>query len=160
MADMSCGVVGTQGSRSSRSIGPLGTASRILVGVLLASIGVWYALSGRSAWWQLTLGFLGFPLIVTLAQLGWVSLTKKGATNTGFAADCINCALIVVFLVAWPTRNAILIFLGLSMLLAALRGYAGCESLAVSNWLLRRNDQVGCLFFWPVDAIETRHRPA
>jgi hypothetical protein len=42
------------------------------------------------------------------------------------------------------------------MLLAALRGYAGCEVLAVSNWLLRRDDQVGCVVFWPIDQFE-RH---
>ena len=43
-----------------------------------------------------------------------------------------------------------------SMLLAALRGYAGCEVLAVSNWLLRRDDQVGCAVFWPIDQLERR----
>jgi hypothetical protein len=37
-----------------------------------------------------------------------------------------------------PTSDAALIFYGASMLLAALRGYAGCEVLAVSNWRLRR----------------------
>jgi hypothetical protein len=26
--------------------------------------------------------------------------------------------------------------------------------LAVSNWLLRRDDQVGCVVFWPVDHLE------
>jgi hypothetical protein len=46
------------------------------------------------------------------------------------------------------------VFLGASMLLAALRGYSGCESLAISNWLLRRNDQVGCLIFSPLDHLE------
>lgn len=40
------------------------------------------------------------------------------------------------------------------VLLAALRGYAGCEVLAVSNWLLRRADQVGCVVFAPVDLAE------
>jgi hypothetical protein len=40
------------------------------------------------------------------------------------------------------------------MLLAAVRGYAGCEVLAVSNWLLGRDDQIGCLLFWPVDHAE------
>lgn len=34
------------------------------------------------------------------------------------------------------TSDAALLFYGASMLLAALRGYAGCEVLAVSNWLL------------------------
>ena len=52
------------------------------------------------------------------------------------------------------TSDAALIFYGASMLLAAARGYAGCEVLAVSNWLLRRDDQVGCVVFWPVDHLE------
>ena len=47
-------------------------------------------------------------------------------------------------------------FYGASMLLAAVRGYAGFEVLAVSNWRLGRDDQVGCVVFLPVDAVETR----
>jgi hypothetical protein len=27
----------------------------------------------------------------------------------------------------------------------------------VSNWLLRRDDQIGCAPFWPIDAWEARH---
>jgi len=46
------------------------------------------------------------------------------------------------------------------MLLAAVRGYAGCELLAVSNWLLRRDDQVGCVVYGPVDFAESRLRRA
>jgi hypothetical protein len=42
------------------------------------------------------------------------------------------------------------------MLLAAMRGYGGSETLAISDWLLRRNDQVGCLIFLPVDDLEAR----
>jgi hypothetical protein len=52
------------------------------------------------------------------------------------------------------TNDAALIFYGASMLLKALRGYGGCEVLAVSNWLLRRDDQVGCAVFWPIDRLE------
>jgi hypothetical protein len=49
------------------------------------------------------------------------------------------------------------------MWLAALWGYAGCEVLAASNWLLHRDDQVGCALFWPVDQLEhyrSGRRPA
>jgi hypothetical protein len=43
------------------------------------------------------------------------------------------------------------------MLVAALRGYGGCESLAISNWLLKRDDQLGCLLFSPIDyAVSNR----
>lgn len=55
--------------------------------------------------------------------------------------------------------GAALIFYGTSMLLAA-RGYAGCAVLAVSNWLLRRDHQIGCAVFWPVDYLERRGRDA
>jgi multidrug transporter EmrE-like cation transporter len=37
---------------------------------------------------------------------------------------------------------------------AALRGYAGCEMLALSNWLLRRTDQIACAVFTPIDSLE------
>ena len=52
--------------------------------------------------------------------------------------------------------NAVLIFYGLSMLVAALRGYGGCEALAFSNWLLKRDDQLGCLVFSPIDNAERK----
>ncbi|MDP8928339.1 MAG: hypothetical protein M3O70_07115 [Actinomycetota bacterium] len=42
------------------------------------------------------------------------------------------------------------------MLLAALRGYAGCEVLSVSNWLLGRDDQLGCILFSPLDHLEKK----
>ncbi len=50
--------------------------------------------------------------------------------------------------------DATMIFYGTTMLVAAVRGYAGCEVLAVSNWLLGRDDQVGCLLFEPIDRAE------
>jgi hypothetical protein len=44
--------------------------------------------------------------------------------------------------------------------LAAARGYAGCEVLAISNWVLRRDDQIGCLVFGPVDTAERTRQQA
>jgi hypothetical protein len=52
--------------------------------------------------------------------------------------------------------DAALLFFGSSMLLAAGRGYSGCEVLAISNWLLRRDDQLGCVVFDAVDRLDTR----
>ena len=52
--------------------------------------------------------------------------------------------------------DAALVFYGTTMLIAAGRGYAGCEVLAISNWVLRRDDQIGCLLFHPIDDIECR----
>ena len=84
---------------------------------------------------------------------------------TGPLATIINIAVFFA-LVLTPsyapplslTSGAALVFYGASMLLAAARGYAGCEVLAVSNWLLRRDDQIGCLFLSPVDQLERTRR--
>jgi hypothetical protein len=78
---------------------------------------------------------------------------------TGPVAHAVNVAVFVVLYLWLPTSDAALLFYGASMWLAAPCGYAGCEVLAVSNWLLRRDDQVGCAVFWPIDQLE-QHRTA
>jgi len=40
------------------------------------------------------------------------------------------------------------------MVLATLCDYAGCEMLALSNWLLRGTDQIACAVFTPIDYLE------
>jgi hypothetical protein len=54
----------------------------------------------------------------------------------------------------WFSSDATLIFVGGSLLLAAFRGSSGCEFLALSNWLLRRHDQIACAVFTPIDSLE------
>jgi len=85
---------------------------------------------------------------------------------TGAVETAINMAVFfALFLTPWYlprlsfTSDAASIFYGASMLLAALRGYGGCEVLAISNWVLRRDDQVGCFVLGPVDNMERRLRP-
>ena len=51
---------------------------------------------------------------------------------------------------------ALYVFFGLSMLLAALRGYDGCEILALPNLILRRQDAIWCPLYTPIDADERR----
>lgn len=58
------------------------------------------------------------------------------------------------------TSDATLYFYGASMLIAAWRGFDGCEALAVSSWLLNRRDHVGCGVFAPVDYLERSGRRA
>jgi hypothetical protein len=70
--------------------------------------------------------------------------------------------LLALYLTWWyapavgELSDAALLFYGASMLLAAARGYAGCEVVAISNWLLGRDDRMGCAAFWPFDAWEAR----
>ena len=147
-----------------RPIGPWGVAARVVVGVLLLSTtldGPHIVDGVRLGAWPL--GLLGFPAIAVGAQ--WLR-SRRGAPPlraTGPIGHAVNLA---VFLALYGTTwyapqlavvsDATVVFYGASMLLAAARTYAGCEVLAVSNWILRRDDQVGCALFWPVDTLEVK----
>lgn len=146
-----------------RKIGPIGATARIVVGALLLGSVVQGHLargSHLSAW---ALGLVGIPAVLVGLQWLRARRTSTRLEATGPVGHVLNLAVFLVLYLLEPTSDAALIFYGASMWLAALRGYAGCESLAVSNWLLGRDDQVGCALFWPVDQLEqhrTARRPA
>src|SRR5262249_42524786 len=133
--------------------GRLGTTARAAVGVVLLAFGV-VAGGHWITWWQLALGIVAIPAVAA-AQLTRLAFTNDTLRPTNHLASC-NGALLFVLLGFSPTRTAPLVSLGASMLPAAVRGNGGCESLAIPNWLLHRNDQVGCYVFLPVDNIEAR----
>jgi hypothetical protein len=137
-------------------IGPAGTAARVIVGgLLLGSVAQGHVARGfhLSSW---VLGLVGFPVLLLAGQWLRARRTPTQLRATGPVGHALNLALFLALYLVESTSDAALIFYGASMLLAALRGYAGCEVLAVSNWLLRRDDQVGCAVFWPIDQLERR----
>ena len=146
-----------------RKIGLFGTTARIVVGaLLLGSVVQGHLARGfhPSAW---ALGLVGFPALLVGLQWLRARRTPTRLQATGPVGHALNLAVFLVLYLPEPTSDATLIFYGASMWLAALRGYAGCEVLAMSNWLLSRDDQVGCALFWPVDQLEhdrTGRRPA
>lgn len=65
----------------------------------------------------------------------------------------------IVVIVANPyTGGGALLFYGVTLLIAAWRGQPGCEATVISNMILRREDQIGCPTFTPIDAAEARHK--
>jgi hypothetical protein len=152
-----------------RQIGTIGTVARVLIGFLMLLYGL---TGGRIEVMRGTLqtgfdplsvavGVVAFPAVL----LAWQWLRARSAKTryeaTGPLATTINIAVFIALvltpLYASPlsfTSNAALIFYGASMLLAAARGYGGCEVLAISNWILRRDDQIGCLVLSPIDDYE------
>ena len=145
---------GVSERRGFRAIGPRGTAARIVAGVVFVLLG---GLGGGGIdWTALLVGLAAMPMIATLAQLARLSFSKTALHATGGLAFCLNLVIAAVLLATPWTSHPTCVFLGASMLLAAWRGYAGCETLAISNWLLRRDDQVGCVLFTPLDKLEAR----
>lgn len=114
-----------------------------------------------AAW---ALGLIGFPAVLLAAQWLRARRRRPPLRATGPAGLALNAAVfLALYLTPWyapaasVTRDAALIFYGASMLIAAACGYAGCEILAAGNLILRRDDQVGCLIFSPIDCME-QHR--
>ncbi len=145
-------------TRRERAIGVVGTAGRVVLGLGLLYLA--FTDGGNPEWglqWQgPLLGLIAFPAILMLGQALRLRFTNETLNATGGLGFCLNLAGGAVLYSIPFTRDAMLLFYGSSLLLAAVRGYAGCESLAITNWILRRDDQVGCVVFSPVDAVEAR----
>lgn len=135
-----------------RSIGIVGTIGRACLGL----VGLYLAYFIGIQWLDLLLGFVVFPFALLAWQRWRLRTTQAKLNATGPVGFTLNFAISLILFFIPLTQVAMLLFYGLSLLLAAIRGYAGCEVLAISNWLLRRDDQVGCVVFSPVDAVETR----
>src|ERR687898_553568 len=75
----------------------------------------------------------------------------------GTASRAVGGLIAIVLTIATPVSDvALLSFVGVSMLVAALRGYAGCEVLAIPNAITGRRDQIGCVLYTPIDAAEAK----
>jgi hypothetical protein len=152
-----------QATRPHRDIGPLGTAARLVVGFLLVGLIVYGQLSSSGHLTPITwvLGLLGFPAFVLAWHFWRIRRNPARFSDTSALSLVLSLALpIALYLTGWLvpplwfTSDATLLFVGSSLLLAALRGSAGCEFLALSNWLLRRSDQMACAIFTPIDSLE------
>ena len=77
---------------------------------------------------------------------------------TGQLGLALNTAVIVALYVNPYTADAAALFYGLTLLVAAWRALPGCEATVLSNWILRRDDQIGCPVFTPIDDAEARLR--
>ena len=161
-----------EGSTNQRQIGPIGTALRGVLGfVFLFGIGIPGGVTTIHGHYEyrfdllsVILGAVVFPAAV-LAWHWWAVRRRSTPLRaTGPVATSINLlVLVALFLIPFYApriyfvATGAAVFYGASMILAALRGKAGCEVTAISNWILSRDDQVGCPVFTPIDTLE--HSP-
>ncbi|GAB3394132.1 hypothetical protein [Amycolatopsis echigonensis] len=146
----------TATTTSRRRIGSVGTTARVVVGLaLLAYVAVYEQAGWRFVLASWLLGVVGLPAAAVAAQWWRARRTPARLDLTGPWGYAITVALfLVLFLPQWFIPGmfvlwaAGVIFFGASMV------------LAVSNWLLRRDDQVGWMVFTPVDQWERQHRKA
>jgi 4-amino-4-deoxy-L-arabinose transferase-like glycosyltransferase len=150
-----------------REIGPLGTVSRVAVG--LAAIVVPIASSGIG-WWDWAI--LNAFVVVAAAVAGLVIAGFARYAPAAFASRHAICSPPACSLVALlvglsygmsaitPADGDVVfwVWVGASLLVGAAAGHGGCEVLAFPNAFTGRRDQIGCLLFTPIDAAEARYR--
>ncbi len=138
-----------------RGIGPAGRFARVGVGLLFAYLALFWR---EPQWHDAAVGLVVMPALVVVAALLWRRRSPRPLQATGPLGHVLNLAVIIPLFWLPATAGAAFMFYGASMLLAAARGFRGCEVTAISNALLRRDDQVGCALFSPIDVAEASVR--
>jgi hypothetical protein len=154
-----------QATRLHRHIGPVGAAIRLFVGGALVGDIVYgeFATAGHLEPLSWLVGILGFPALVLVWHIWRIRRNPAPFLNTSPLTFVLSLALpLAAYFLGWAVRplgftsDATILFIGGSLLLAALRGSPGCEFLALSNWVLRRNDSLACAILTPLDALDQR----
>ena len=164
-----------------RRIGRAGTISRVIVALGLLYLALTHSgaligfkrpgsatyhltftsrgLSWGLTWYDAVLGLVVFPALMVVIGLAARRFSGPAIHFTGPLGLAINAAVIVALLANPYTAGGAALFYGITLLVAAWYGQPGCEATVVSNLILRRDDQIGCPAFTPIDALEARHRP-
>ena len=144
--------------KKQRRIGPIGTTSRVLGGLAL----LYLALSdgGRLAWdlrwYEVALGLVALPALMLGLGLAASRFGSGPVRFTGPIALAVNAALGVALFATQYTAGGAALFVGTTLIVAAWLAQPGCELSVLSNAILRRDDQIGCFVFTPIDELERR----
>ena len=134
---------------TARRIGSWGTMSRLVLG----SVFIYWTLWRGVGWDDAIIGLVVFPAAASLV----LALRGPDAAPLRLVGPGSYALNILIWAVAFSLAPVpTLLFAGATQLLAATRGYAGCELFAVSNWLRRRDDQIACPVHSPIDAWEAQ----
>ena len=150
-----------------RALGPVGTAARGFAGGLLILVPI--ASDGLARWDAFGALIVLPALSIALDRLLAAGVTRLAEVTGRLASDVTRTWLIhlgaLVLILASATAltygtpidaGAIWLFFGVSLVVAAVRGDAGCEAVAIPNAIFRRRERTGCVAFLLVDLLEGR----
>lgn len=148
-----------------RRAGPAGRMLRIAVGVLLlVSIAGFYVKGSlpfvlRSAFATVAL----FVIYVLIHR--FIAILPAAARRRWLVSILALVPVVVIYVLGMGSgaifgagigQLAAFTFLGISLVLAGVRGDLGCEVMTVPNLLSGRDSEIQCLVFTSVDRIEKR----
>jgi hypothetical protein len=137
-----------------RRIGPIGTTTRLVVAAGLFYLAFFDGTSWGLEWYDAAVGFGILPAAVIAFGLAAHRHASGPVPFTGSAGTTAKCLLLVALGINPYTAGGAALFYGATLLVAAWRGQPGCEATVVSNAIFRRDDQIGCPLFSPIDEAE------
>lgn len=154
----------------SGTLGRAGTVARGAVGIGLLVIAV---TTRHVSWWDVVAAILVLPAlaVVTAAVVnrlvGRTSLVRRARTPWSLTQIMAAAVIIVVVLgvgialtfVSPVDGGGLYAFFGLSMVIAAVRGFDGCEILALPNLAFGRTEAIWCPLYSAIDTTETASHP-
>jgi hypothetical protein len=145
---------------------PVGRLLRLLLGVIL--IAVLIPIYGRlGVPFLFRTALLIVAILVVYSLIHALALRRILRLNSWFGTAVSLAVLIAVYLVGGPGgvllgkgegRLAIGTFLGISLLLAGVRGDAGCELMSIPSILFKDRCHLPCVLFSPLDRVEQKLR--
>jgi hypothetical protein len=151
---------------NSRQIGPIGTTARIVVGIIFVLLAVVDSPSSGFSWLDVGTLLVVFPLL-TIAVAGIVNVVyaRRGTPTVlssaprwspAQATAVVGALVAITALTLTPLADpaTLWLFIGLSMLIAAVRGNSGCEIFEIPNMILRTNVATWCPIHTPIDNAE------
>lgn len=152
-----------------KALSRAGTVARGAVGVGLLVIAV---TTQHLSWWDVAAAVLVLPALAVMTAAAvnrLVGRTRLARTAripwspTQIMAAAVILAVVLGVGVALTyvspiDGGALYAFFGMSMVIAAVKGFDGCEILALPSLVFGRTEAIWCPLYSPLDAIDTPSR--
>ena len=139
-----------------RTAKPVGRLLRLLMGTLLTIHAVQHMISGDTTLnLQAAAIVLGLLLLYTLVHLAISRFVPSINAWLG-AVIALAPASLLFALVDPSLRFSLVLFIGVSLVVTAIRADGGCEVMTLPGMLLGRRTHLVCIVFSPLDWLEAR----
>jgi hypothetical protein len=137
-----------------RTAKPVGRVLRLLMGTALTIHAAQHMISGQTTLNLQAAGIvLGLLLLYTLLHLAISRFVPSINAWLG-AVIALAPAILVFALVDASLRFSVVLFIGVSLVVTAIRGDGGCEVMTLPGMFLGKRTHLVCIVFSPLDWIE------
>jgi hypothetical protein len=139
-----------------RTAGPVGRVLRLLTGTALTIHAAQHMISGDTALNLQAAGIvLGLLLLYGVVHLAISRFVPS--INAWLGAVIALAPAILVFALVDPSlRFSLVLFIGISLVVTAIRADGGCEVMTLPGMLMGKRTHLVCIVFSPLDWVEEK----